>query len=305
MYWPKPSLWKKCAGGLALIGTLLVLLPGCGRGTSDERAQTVIIALKPDKDPDRMLAETQALSAWLSERLGRPVEVVVPLSNAVIQQGFANGSIDLAYLSPTDAFRGREAGVLDVLLVGEIEGKPYYMSYWVSLADKPYESVEDLRDKPIAFSSRTSTSGFLIPLRDLQERGLLKPGEAPEVYFGRGNVFYGVGYVSAVERVLSGSAEAAAVSYYVLDGDRHMSSEQRARLKKVAEQGPVPSHVICVRGNLDTETREALREAILTMNTENPQLRDKVFTSKLIEVDADEHLRPVGEALSLARQLQL
>ena len=104
--------------------------------------------------------------------------------------------------------------------------------------------------------------------------------------------------MSAVERVLNGQAEAAAVSYYVLDKDKHLTVEQRAKLKKVAEQGPVPTHVIAIRSSISAVDRETLRKALETMNEkENVELRDKVFTSKLVEVNSEEHLRAIRKAL--------
>ncbi|GAB4243096.1 MAG: phosphate/phosphite/phosphonate ABC transporter substrate-binding protein [Candidatus Methylacidiphilales bacterium] len=244
-----------------------------------------------------MLVERDALAKALSEKLGVPVEVMIPLSSAVIQEGFANGTIDLGYLSSTDMLKAHEAGIAEALLAGRIDGKTSYLSYWVSLADKPYQSVEDLKGKPVAFASRTSTSGYVFPHADLVAKGFLQKGEDPEVFFGAGNVFYGTGYVSAVERVLDGSAEATAVSYYVLDGDKHLTAEQRQRLKKVAEQGPVPTHVIAVRKTLPEADRVRLREGLLDLGREKPDLRDRVFTSELVEVETSEHVAPVREAL--------
>ena len=98
---------------------------------------------------------------------------------------------------------------------GEIDGKTSYKSYWVTLKEKPYQSVKDLQGKPIAFSGKTSTSGYVIPLWDLRQKNLISDSGKAEEFFGAGNVWFGSGYVSAVERVLNGDAEAAAVSYYV------------------------------------------------------------------------------------------
>ena len=44
----------------------------------------LVVALKPDKNPDAMLAEQRALEGFLGERLGGKVRVIVPLSTAVI-----------------------------------------------------------------------------------------------------------------------------------------------------------------------------------------------------------------------------
>ncbi len=262
----------------------------------------VVIALKPDKDPDRMLAERTELAEILEKNFGKPVEVIVPTSAAVIVEGMRNGTIDLAYVSATEMVNARDNGAGKLLLAGEIEGHPYYKSYWLSLADKPYAKVEDLRGQPIAFSSRTSTSGFLIPMVDLHKKGLIGDDADPESFFGEGNVSYGIGYVSAVERVLSGEAEAAAVSYYVFDEDEYLNAEQKSKLKKVAEQGPVPTHVIAVSSKLSESDQAALKAGLLALRDSGTEIDEDVFSAELIEVDADEHLAPVEAAMQLLKQ---
>jgi len=245
-----------------------------------------------------MAQERRSLADFLGARLGRPVEVIIPLSSAVILEGFANGSIDLGYLSATDMINAAKIDAAALLLAGEIAGRTDYRSYWVALKEKPYASVLDLRGRPVAFASRTSTSGFVIPLWDLKQRGLIQSAR-PEEFFGPGNVSYGTGYVSAIERVLAGQAEAAAVSYYVLDEDKHLSADQRARLKKVAEQGPVPTHVLAVRASLPPAGRAALRAALETLNEPaHTALRDRLFTSKLVAVDPDQHLASLRAAIA-------
>jgi phosphonate transport system substrate-binding protein len=256
----------------------------------------VVIALKPDKNPEAMVEDKRLLEAALTESLGTDVEVIIPLSGAVIREGFANGTVDIGYLSSTEAVKNDD--VADILLAGQIEGKPYYTSYWIARKDAPYSSIADLEGQPVAFSSRTSTSGFLIPVWDLVKSGLMTPETGPEGFFGEDNVFYGTGYVSAARQVLSGAAEAAAVSYYVLDKDKHLSAEERAQLKQIDTQGPVPSHTFCVRDSLSASDRAILKEALLAMNDTHPELVERVFSSILIEVD------PVTrEALAIANRL--
>jgi phosphonate transport system substrate-binding protein len=259
-----------------------------------------VVALKPDKNPEVLRAEKGQLSAFLAEKLGRPVEVIIPLSATVILEGYANGTIDLGYLSATDLVNARTRGVADLLLAGEFsDGRTAYDSYWVVKKDSPHASIADLRGKPVAFASRTSTSGFVVPLFDLQQRGLLGPDADPAGFFGAGNVFFGVGYVSAIERVLAGDAEAAAVSYYVLDQDKHLTAGQRARLKVIARQGPVPTHAIAVRTALSPIVRDRLRQALETLNEPASQaLRDRVFTSRLVRVETNAHVAPLREAFA-------
>ncbi len=280
-----------------LFAAVAVLLSLTCSGVAQLSVPKLVIALKPDKNPDTMQQERKTLSDFLSSKLGKPVEVIVPLTSAVILEGMANGTVDLGYLSATDMINARKKNIADILLAGEIEGNNWYKSYWVALKEKPYDGVDDLRGKPIAFSGKTSTSGYLIPLWDMKQKGLLDAPDA-EAFFGKGNVWFGTGYVSAIERVLNGEAEAAAVSYYVLDKDKHLTAEQRAKLKKVAEQGPVPTHVIAIRSTIPPRDRDAIGKAIDAMNEPaNTTLRDNVFTSKLVPVDAEKHLAPLRDAL--------
>jgi phosphonate transport system substrate-binding protein len=303
----RKSLRTGLLSGLGAL-CLSVLLAGCGggdegSGAAEATLERVVVALKPDKDPDAMLEERRALGSWLEGALQRPVEVIVPASGAVIEQGLANGTIDLAWVSSTSLARYREAGVADLLVAGEIDGRTWYQSYWVTLQEKPYAAIEDLEGEPICFASPTSTSGYIIPTYDLFKRGLITQERGPEVFFGKGNVLYGTGYVSAIQRVFNGQAEAAAVSDYVMDEDRHLTPEEKARLKIVQAQGPVPTHCMALRSGIDPAEQALLRKAVLELNTENPELRDRVFGSILKEVDPDAHLDSIQRALSFVRGL--
>ncbi len=286
---------------LRSIFLLVALLSGVATSMGgNPLPESIVVALKPDKNPDQMLKEREALAQSLSKILGRPVRVIVPLSATVIIEGLANGSIDLGWLSATDMVHARKADAAELILVGEIDGRRDYSSLWLCLKEKPYESLEQLRGKPVAFASPTSTSGHLIPRLDLKKRGLI--AKDPVEFFGEGNVWFGTGYMSGVERVLSGEAEAAAVSDYVFEKDKHMTPEQKNRLRILARQGPVPTHTLAVSARLDQAAREKLRDALLEFTSADPKLCQTVFTSPLVPANADEHLQPIVEALAIIPQ---
>jgi len=268
-------------------------------------ANTLVLALKPDKNPEAMAVERRDLGTALAATLGRPVEVIVPLSDAVINEGLANGTIDCGWLSATDVAKLPSPRAASILLAAQVKGSTTYRSVWLSLVDKPYTAIADLRGKPVAFAKKTSTSGCIVPLWDLGQRNLIVAGSSPESFFGVGNCWYGTGYVSAVERVLSGEAEAAAVSDYVIEGANHLTPEQKAKLKIIATQGPVPTHVLAVRNTLDPAQRTALRSALIRLGTEAQPLRDRVFGGPFVEVDEATHLAPISAALAFVKGLTL
>ena len=296
------------------LAALAFLFASCGGNSADDDAngtspdgglslKQLVIALKANKNPEKMLAEKETLEKYLSEKLGRQVKVIIPTSSAAIVESFKNGTLDIGYLSSTDAARNLDDAAASILLIHLKNGNPHYNSIWLSLKDKDYGSIEDLKDKPVAFASHSSTSGFLIPTWDLSKRGLVGPQKALTDYFAQ--TIYGTGYVSAVEKVLNGEVEAAAVSDYVYKGDnKYLSDEQKAKLKIVQEQGPVPSHTICYRLSLSAADRDLIRQTLLGMNEDNPELRNKVFNGELVTVDPEEHLKVTREALEVQKTLK-
>ena len=296
------------------LAALAFLLASCGDNSADIDAngtspdgglslKQLVIALKANKNPEKMLAEKESLEKYLSEKLARQVKVIIPTSSAAIVESFQNGTLDIGYLSSTDAARNLDDAAASILLIHLKNGNPHYNSVWLSLKDKDYGSIEDLKDKPVAFASHSSTSGFLIPTWDLSKRGLVGSQKALTDYFAQ--TIYGTGYVSAVEKVLNGEVEAAAVSDYVYKGDnKYLSDEQKAKLKIVQEQGPVPSHTICYRLSLSAADRDLIRQTLLGMNEDNPELRDKVFNGKLVTVNPEEHLKITREALEVQKTLK-
>lgn len=285
---------------LLTVLSLVLAAPAISVAQADTSTQTWVVALKPDKDPEAMLAERKQLEEYLAKELKGSVKVIVPLSASVIQEGLANGSIDLAYLSGTDMVLARERGTADVLLAAKIDGKTSYESLWLVAKDSKAKDISDLKGKPVAFASRTSTSGFLVPVADLVRSKKLKSKDSPENYFGKGNVLYGTGYVSAIEKVFQGQAEAAAVSDYVFLKDKHLNAEQKGRLRILQKQGPVPTHVLAISKKTPSERRATLEAALLKMNSgTNAALRDKLFNSELVKVDADQHLRATVENFEL------
>lgn len=280
------------------VTALLLSVTSFSKTESASELKEVVIALKPDKNPEKMLEERGRLEKVLSQNLKRPVKVIIPTTSSVILEGFANGTIDLGYLSSLDMVNAERAKLAEQLLAGKIKGKNSYESLWLVKADSKFKTIGDLKGKPVAFSSRTSTSGYLIPVWNLIKKGQLQSKQDPEMFFGRGNAWYGSGYVTAVQRVLDGTAEAAAVSDYVFIGDKHLTPEQKSQLRILQSQGPVPTHVVGVRSSLSADQKKLLKRALLSLNAET-NLRDQVFTSELVEVSPREHLASTREALEI------
>ena len=263
------------------------------------------IALKPNKNVQAQRVDEKSLGKALEKIIGVPVNISTPSNKTIIEAGLANKTIDIGYVSSSDAISFADNQVAEILVAGQHESLnpqgnkykgPYYFSVWLTLKDRPYKSIADLKGKKIAFSSRTSTSGYLIPCWDLIKKGIIPEGGSLKDFFGENNIFFGTGYVSAVEQVLEGKAEAAAVSYYVYEKDKHLELTQREKLKVIQRQGPVASHTFCARMSLNSYDRNIIKEALIQIVEDEPELSQSLFGGTLTSVNAKEHLKAPREA---------
>jgi len=298
-----------------LISTAILFLQSCSNSqevkneNGDENTSLSIrslnIALKPNKNVQAQRADEKSLGQALEKVIGIPVNITTPNNKTIIEAGLANKTIDVGYVSSSDAISFADNKVAEVLVAGQHESVdpegnnykgPYYFSVWLTLKDRPYESIADLKGKKIAFSSRTSTSGYLIPCWDLIKKGIIPEGGSLKNFFGENNIFFGSGYVSAVEQVLEGKAEAAAVSYYVYEKDKHLELAQREKLKVIQRQGPVASHTFCARMSLSSKDRKIIKDALIQIVEDKPELSQSLFGGTLTSVNATEHLKAPREA---------
>ena len=295
---------------IILISLAFLFLQSCsnapeGRNESnDENAslsiRTLNIALKPNKNIQAQRVDEKSLGQALEKVIGIPVNISTPNNKTIIEAGLANKTIDVGYVSSSDAISFADNEVAEVLVAGQHESVdaqgnkykgPYYFSVWLTLKDRPYKSIADLKGKKIAFSSRTSTSGYLIPCWDLIKKGIIPEGGSLKDFFGENNIFFGTGYVSAVEQVLEGKAEAAAVSYYVYEKDKHLERVQREKLKVIQRQSPVASHPFCDRMSLNSSDRNIIKDALIQIVEDEPELSQSLFGGTLTSVNASEHLK--------------
>jgi phosphonate transport system substrate-binding protein len=133
---------------------------------------------QPDKEKnDRTY---QPLAAYLSERLGRPVELRTVDTWEGLAKSLANGETDIALLGPWGyVLANNESGAQAVATI-LYDGKPEYFAIIVTGANSGINGLEDLKGRTFAFGDKGSTSGFLIPFHMFQQRGI-----DPESYFAK------------------------------------------------------------------------------------------------------------------------
>lgn len=251
--------------------------PGAS-STSPAPVSKLVIAVQPTNTPEQLDVDARELEQFLSSRLGREVEIVFPTTYAGVIEALRFGHAHAAFMSAWPlSLAERRAGaeivlaeIREVVIGTEKTEAPYYFSYWVVKPESPYQKVEDLRGKRVAFPSPLSTSGYVAPLARTVELGLVPRADRresdPKAFFGE--VLFAGGYAQGWEALKAGQVDATIIAG---DVSESLYREVLGATRVIDQQGPIPSHGVAVAKSLDPASRDRLVAALVELN--EPQHR--------------------------------
>lgn len=230
------------------------------RALAQDRAG-LTLAFIPQENPDKLLGDIEAITGWLSERMGVPVEGFVTFDHAAAVEALRNGDADISFMGALP-FVLAEAEIGAEPLLSEVyRGEPTYRGRVFVRRDSGIATLADLRGRSIAFADPISESGYLFPLDEFVQAGLIADAGEAEAFFGE--VFFAGGYQQAMQAMAGGLVDAAAASQYA---DLLLTPDQQAEVIWIAESEPIPSHVVIARPDLDPALRERFTATMLALN---------------------------------------
>lgn len=219
------------------------------------------LAFIPQENPEKLLGDIEAVTAWLSAEIGIPVEGFVTIDHAAAVEALRNGDADISFMGALP-FVLAQAEIGAVPLLSEVyrDAASYTGRIFVR-RDSGIKTLADLRGRDIAFADPISESGYLYPLAEFERAGLIaSPGEA-EAFFGR--LFFAGGYQQAMQAMAEGLVDAAGASQYA---DLLLSPGQQAEVTWIAESKAIPSHVVIARPELDADIQNRFVRTMLKLN---------------------------------------
>ena len=267
---------------------------GTDNEVAAEEIDSLIFAFQPQENPDGLQLDTERFGEFISEQTGFEVEIFLPTNYSAVVEALRSDNADVAYFSGLPYLMAHKMAGAELLVVEERDGNPYYYSQWYALDDSDIDDLSDLEGRSIAFTSPSSTSGYLFPVAEVIDQGFLEKGGQPESFFG--DIVFAGGYQQALLSLVNGRVDAAAASDYALQ--QYLSDEERAQIKVISEQGPVPTHGLAIRGDLPVDVKDAVRDALLKLNDdEHTELLRSVYgAERLVIQDHDEHIKALEHA---------
>ena len=192
------------------------LIAGCG-GKEESGSETGVLKYTaiPDQNTTELAQRFAPLTAYLSEKLGVPVEYVPSRDYQASVEMFRNGDIQLAWFGGLTGVQAR-AAVPGARAIAQGKADPHYYSYVIAHESTGLERGEDfpqaLADLTFTFGSESSTSGRLMPEFFIKEN----TGKTPEQFFSKPFGFSG-SHDKTCELVEAGRFQAGVVNYKVYE----------------------------------------------------------------------------------------
>jgi phosphonate transport system substrate-binding protein len=269
----------------------------------------ITIVFGTRKDTKDLQNNANLVASVLSKEIGVPVIATIGDETAAVEALRANRA-QVAFVAGRAALKAEQLANAKMYLA---EVRPNYSngstyrSVFVVPKDSPLEgkstsqeTLQQLKGKRMAFTSRTSGSGFIFPVAELVNLGFVSSPDRLEDFFTE--VTYGDGYSSALQAVLRGQADVAAVSEYALLPP-WITEEEGKNLRVLQDIPKVPAHGIIIDDAVPEAQREKLINAFLKFNDSgiNQQFRSLYNSTQLVKVEHDQHLATLRQALKMAK----
>jgi len=203
------------------------------------------------------------LLKYLSERLGRPIQIVQRKTYAEVNDLVRAGSVDVAFVCTYSYVAGKDEFGMELLVAPQVNGSATYQSYILVCAEKDINSFADLKGKTFAFTDPISTTGAFFPLSILKEIG-----ETPDSFFKSYTYTFSHdnSIRAVVERLVDGAAVDSLVYQYMIERDPGPFKH----LKVLQQSDPYGAPPVVVRPGLEPELKKRLQDILLGMH-EDPR----------------------------------
>ena len=279
---------------LVLIAFVFVATGLNFKAEAEEKALEVQFV--PTNNDGSMQAKAEPFAKYLSEKLGREVNVTLATDYSTIVQAMASGQVDIGIMPPAAYTQARDMGAAEALLTSVLgafddeTGEPLegettgsFRAEILVKADSDLKDVKDLVGKNIATLNPSSASGYIYPIAELKNQGIDLVSEA--------NLTVVNDIPSMITAILNGQQDAG----FSFQGTRYVFSKAFPDNKLPEDlkvlylsEGEIPNDAIAVQPKMDADLKEKVKQTFLEMNQSDEGNYIMALWNHLGYVEADE-----------------
>ena len=235
---------------------------------------------------------------YLEERTPYKFAITIPQSYITVVEAFGTGRADISAMNTFGYVLANKKYGAEARLTVIRNGSPTYRSQVIARHDSPIQSLKDIHGKKVAFVDPASTSGYLLPLKELREKNI-KPKE----------IVFAMKHDSVISMLYQGQVDAGATFYSPPAPDGRIEDARRLVLKQypdvmekiriVALTDSIPNDPIVFRREMPEHMKETIQNAFLDFvrTPEGKEAFRKIFGVTDLIMAKDEDYEPVRKLL--------
>lgn len=253
---------------LAFVFTFSVLISAEG-----DWPDSLAIGMVPSLEATRTIAHIEPLTDMLSEQLGMPVIGAILTSYTGVIEAMGSGRLDIGTFGAFSLVLGEERHGLEIILNTIRLGRDSYRAQFVVRTDSDIHSLEDLRNRTVAFVDPASASGFLFPFVHLLDNDIDPDQDLA-------NYIFSGGHDASLIAVYSGDIDVA-VTFE--DARMHIVGEYPdayEALRIIDYTVAVPNDGVAVRPGLHPDLKKKIQDAFIAIGEteEGRKLLQEMYT---------------------------
>lgn len=234
--------------------------------SSDENIH--YLGILPLQNPSTMLEQFSGVEQYLRDKTGLNIKLrLYPTSGEIggytaVVKDVSKGNISFAYLASVTTVQANGNGPVIPFACAQNKGSATYRGDLAVKIDSSYRTLSDLKGKKVSGTSKSSTSGNLMPSAMLKQRGIDE-----KTYFDGGMMYLG-SHDKAAQAVLAGTIDAC----FINEATLNKYNAETQVLRSIWKHDSVPEFPFVV--NTDKVTPEELvkvKNALLKMHETNIQ----------------------------------
>lgn len=227
---------------------------------------TLIFAYTPVEDPSVYANVWAEFLEHMSEVTGKEVEFFAIDSNAAQLEAMRAGRLHVTgFNTGSNPLAVNAVGFRPFAMMASNDGSYGYEMEIIVSADSDIETIEDVRDRQMAFTSETSNSGFKAPSALLQaEFDMIEGRDFSAAFSGS--------HENSILGVLNGDYEVAAIANSVLTRMAARGTVDANAFKTIYTSETFPTTGYGTLYNLNPELQEKIQEAFFTFDWEGTAL---------------------------------
>jgi phosphonate transport system substrate-binding protein len=253
----------------------------------------VNVGMVPDAGATQVSVKEKApLKAYLEQKLGRSVNLIIPTNYNATVEALGNGSLDFAYLGGLTYIKAHAR--YSVVPLVQRNSDLQFRSTFITSSHSSIHSLGDLKGKTFAFGDINSTSGHLMPYLEMRQAGIDPNNNLKYRYTGS--------HPATAKAVESGAVDAGALDETVYNA---MISEGKLDPNKVRVfymSKPFVDYVWVSRKDVDQTMQEKFTQAFTELKEGQDDEVLKILRGKnFVRANNEEYtvLRLVAEDLKM------